>query len=57
MTVAQWQLGRFDAARQSVQELLKPFVAREVLAEHDENYMPAEVATAIKKAGQWKQKK
>ncbi len=30
------------------------FVAREVLAKHDENYMPPEVAKAIKDAGQWK---
>jgi cytochrome c-type biogenesis protein CcmE len=30
------------------------FVASEVLAKHDENYMPPEVAEAIKKAGQWK---
>ncbi|MHA1154260.1 MAG: cytochrome c maturation protein CcmE [Alphaproteobacteria bacterium] len=30
------------------------FVAREVLAKHDETYMPREVADAIKKAGQWK---
>ena len=30
------------------------FVAREVLAKHDENYMPPEVAKAIKEAGQWK---
>jgi cytochrome c-type biogenesis protein CcmE len=30
------------------------FVADEVLAKHDENYMPPEVADAIKKAGQWK---
>jgi cytochrome c-type biogenesis protein CcmE len=33
------------------------FVAREVLAKHDENYMPPEVAKAIKEAGQWKEKK
>ena len=33
------------------------FVAREVLAKHDENYMPPEVAKAIKEAGQWKDKK
>jgi cytochrome c-type biogenesis protein CcmE len=33
------------------------FVAREVLAKHDENYMPPEVAKAIKDAGQWKEKK
>ena len=30
------------------------FVASEVLAKHDENYMPPEVAESIKKAGQWK---
>ena len=30
------------------------FRAREVLAKHDENYMPPEVAEAIKKSGQWK---
>ena len=29
------------------------FVADEVLAKHDENYMPPEVADAIKKSGQW----
>ena len=29
------------------------FVAREVLAKHDENYMPPEVVDALKKAGQW----
>ena len=33
------------------------FQAREVLAKHDENYMPPEVAKAIKEAGQWKEKK
>ena len=33
------------------------FVASEVLAKHDENYMPPEVAKAIKEAGQWKEKK
>ncbi len=33
------------------------FVAREVLAKHDENYMPPEVAKAIKEAGQWKERK
>ncbi|MNT43655.1 Cytochrome c-type biogenesis protein CcmE [compost metagenome] len=27
------------------------FVAREVLAKHDENYMPAEAADALKRAG------
>jgi len=30
------------------------FVAFEVLAKHDENYMPPEVAEAIKASGQWK---
>jgi cytochrome c-type biogenesis protein CcmE len=30
------------------------FTAREVLAKHDENYMPPEVAKAIKEAGRWK---
>lgn len=29
------------------------FVASEVLAKHDENYMPPEVADALKKSGQW----
>jgi cytochrome c-type biogenesis protein CcmE len=33
------------------------FAAREVLAKHDENYMPPEVAKAIKEAGQWKEDK
>ncbi len=30
------------------------FMASEVLAKHDENYMPPEVADALKKSGQWK---
>jgi cytochrome c-type biogenesis protein CcmE len=30
------------------------FIAREVLAKHDEKYMPPEVADALKKAGHWK---
>ncbi|MGF1445756.1 MAG: cytochrome c maturation protein CcmE [Pikeienuella sp.] len=29
------------------------FVASEVLAKHDENYMPREVADALKKQGHW----
>jgi len=29
------------------------FQADEVLAKHDENYMPPEVAEALKKSGQW----
>ena len=28
--------------------------AEEVLAKHDENYMPPEVAKALKKSGQWR---
>ena len=31
------------------------FVAHEVLAKHDENYMPPEVADALKKSGHWKE--
>ncbi len=31
------------------------FMASEVLAKHDENYMPPEVAEALKKSGQWKE--
>lgn len=30
------------------------FVAREVLARHDENYMPPEVAEALRKSGEWR---
>ena len=30
------------------------FIASEVLAKHDENYMPKEVADALKKQGHWK---
>jgi cytochrome c-type biogenesis protein CcmE len=30
------------------------FVAREVLAKHDEKYMPKEVVDALKKSGQWR---
>ena len=33
------------------------FVADTVLAKHDENYMPKEVADALKKKGVWKEKK
>ncbi len=31
------------------------FVASEVLAKHDENYMPREVADALKKSGHWEE--
>ena len=33
------------------------FEARNVLAKHDETYMPAEVVDALKKAGQWQPEK
>jgi cytochrome c-type biogenesis protein CcmE len=33
------------------------FAAREILAKHDENYMPPEVAKALKDSGQWKEGK
>jgi cytochrome c-type biogenesis protein CcmE len=32
----------------------EPFVAQRVLAKHDENYMPREVAEALKERGAWK---
>jgi cytochrome c-type biogenesis protein CcmE len=31
------------------------FTAREVLAKHDENYMPPEVAKALKESGRWQE--
>jgi cytochrome c-type biogenesis protein CcmE len=31
------------------------FVASEVLAKHDENYMPPEAADALKRSGQWEE--
>ncbi|HEY2875879.1 MAG TPA: cytochrome c maturation protein CcmE [Reyranella sp.] len=31
------------------------FIAREVLAKHDEKYMPPEVARALKESGRWKE--
>jgi len=31
------------------------FIASSVLAKHDENYMPPEVADALKKSGRWKE--
>ena len=40
--------GRFEGAA--------GFRADEVLAKHDENYMPPEVADSLKKAGMWKGK-
>lgn len=32
------------------------FQASEILAKHDENYMPPEVADALKRAGRWQEK-
>lgn len=32
----------------------KLFLAKEILAKHDENYMPKEVAESLKKSGRWK---
>ena len=29
------------------------FIAERILAKHDENYMPPEVADALKKTGNW----
>ena len=31
------------------------FVARDVLAKHDEKYMPPEVAKALKESGRWQE--
>ena len=31
------------------------FLARDVLAKHDENYMPPEVAKALKESGRWQE--
>jgi len=39
--------GKLDAAGR--------FIADTVLAKHDENYMPREVADALKKAGRWQE--
>jgi cytochrome c-type biogenesis protein CcmE len=39
--------GAFDGTGQ--------FVAREVLAKHDETYMPPEVAKALKESGRWQE--
>ena len=33
------------------------FEAKEVLAKHDEKYMPKEVADALKKSGEWRESK
>ena len=39
--------GAYDSSR--------VFVAKTVLAKHDENYMPKEVADALKKQGRWQE--
>jgi cytochrome c-type biogenesis protein CcmE len=31
------------------------FIASEVLAKHDEKYMPPEVVAALKRSGHWKE--
>ena len=46
----------FDEGQGVVAEghmLSSGFVADEILAKHDENYMPREVADALKESGQW----
>jgi cytochrome c-type biogenesis protein CcmE len=40
--------GKFDSKQ--------VFIADELLAKHDENYMPKEVADALKRNGNWKPK-
>jgi cytochrome c-type biogenesis protein CcmE len=39
----------------SFNDMGSPFVADSVLAKHDENYMPKEVADALKERGVWKE--
>jgi cytochrome c-type biogenesis protein CcmE len=39
----------------SFNEMGSPFVADSVLAKHDENYMPKEVADTLKERGVWKE--
>ena len=42
-----------------VEGLLKDkkfLIAQKILAKHDENYMPPEVAEALKKSGNWNKK-
>ena len=41
---------------EGVLEASGSFVADTVLAKHDENYMPPEVAEALKKQGVWQEK-
>jgi cytochrome c-type biogenesis protein CcmE len=46
--------GQGVVAQGSIGDDGQTFVAREVLARHDENYMPTEVAEALQASGQWK---
>ena len=39
-------IGRWQAEQEA-------FIADELLAKHDENYMPAEIVDALKKTGKW----
>jgi cytochrome c-type biogenesis protein CcmE len=39
---------------EGVLDAANTFVADSVLAKHDENYMPKEVADSLKKQGYWK---
>lgn len=39
----------------SFNEMGSPFVADSVLAKHDENYMPKEIADTLKERGVWKE--
>lgn len=47
--------GQGIIANGSFPDAAGPFVADEVLAKHDENYMPPEVADALKEAGHWQE--
>ena len=46
--------GQGVVAQGSIGEDGTTVVAREVLARHDENYMPTEVAEALKASGEWR---
>ena len=47
--------GQGIIANGSFPDAAGPFIADEVLAKHDENYMPPEVADALKEAGHWQE--
>jgi cytochrome c-type biogenesis protein CcmE len=44
-----------DMGSPFVNDMGSPFVADSVLAKHDENYMPKEVADTLKERGVWKE--